>query len=270
VVAVGARVNNVGEGDRVVVECIQGCGECEACIQNNWIGCVDRKEVGVIRRDGGYAEFMVTPARFVHRIPSSLGLREATLCEPTAVVLKAIGRLRRIWGDASQPQLCAVVGGGPIGHLAARILSFEGHRVTVFDRDQRRLAWFTGSNIQTETDLRAIAKFPAIVEATGDPNALETVLHSSAPGATVLLLGLPYARREFSFETIVGYDKSVIGSVGSGKADFEAAIAILPRLDTTAFFHHVLPIEEFDNAWMAARSHDYLKVILKVDNEAPV
>ena len=87
IASVGSRVTALAPGDRVVVECIQGCGECEACRRGNPIGCVTRCEVGVIGRDGGSQEYMVTPARFVHKLPPELDPRAACLCEPTAVVL---------------------------------------------------------------------------------------------------------------------------------------------------------------------------------------
>jgi len=265
IAAMGTRVTELHEGDRVVVECIQGCGECPACQKGNWIGCVDRREVGVIGRDGGYAEYMITPARFVHRLPDSITLKEACLCEPLAVVLKGLRRLERAWGPSNEPRACAVIGGGPIGHLAARILSQRGHQVTVFDRNARRLEYFRGSDIRTDQDLYDLGAFDAIVEATGDPDALDAILHNSAAGSTILLLGLPYARRDFSFEAIVGYDKTVVGSVGSSAEDFNEAIATLPKMDTGALTKVVLPLAEFEQAWALARARTHLKVILCVN-----
>ena len=41
IAALGARVTDLAERDRVVVECIQGCGECPACACDNAIACVD-------------------------------------------------------------------------------------------------------------------------------------------------------------------------------------------------------------------------------------
>ena len=263
IAALGARVAEVQEGDRVVVECIQGCGECPPCRKGNWIGCVDRCEVGVIGRNGGYAEYMVTPVRFVHRLTEALSLRTACLCEPLAVVMKGLKRLERTWGPVTGPRMCAVVGGGPIGHLAARVLARRGHTVTVFDRNKKRLSYFNGCEIQTDQNLDDLARFDAIVEATGDPDALDTILTRSDAGTVILLLGLPYSRREFTFETIVGYDKTIVGSVGSTAKDFDAALATLPLIDTTKFAEKVLPLHEFKQAWNLSRTGAYLKVILQ-------
>ena len=264
VAAVGPRVENVTVGDRVVVECIQGCGECPACKRDNTIGCVNRREVGVIGCDGGYQQYMVTPSRFVHVLPEEVPLLPACVCEPAAVVLKGLKRLARA-SSATGPQDVAVVGAGPIGHLAARILQMRGHRATVFDRSPKRRALFDDSGITTADELADLSPFQSIIEATGDPGALEAILQESSPGATLLLLGLPYAHRSFSFETIVGYDKVVVGSVGSSAADFEEAISLIAKIDTSAFTERILPISDFEQAWKEARARAYLKVVLEVD-----
>jgi 2-desacetyl-2-hydroxyethyl bacteriochlorophyllide A dehydrogenase len=264
VAAAGAKVADLKAGDPVVVECIQGCGRCAACVSDNPIACADRRETGVMNRDGGYAQYVLAQARFVHRIPTTLGLKLASLCEPAAVVIKGLRRLSCAW-HGSTTQGCAVVGGGPIGNLAAQMLAHRGYPVTVLDRDPRRLEHFN-SSIRVSGDLGGLERFDAIVEATGDPDALETVLHASAAGTTILLLGLPYARREFSFESIVGYDKTVVGSVGSGPRDFEDAICMLPKLDTTAFLRSVVPFADFREAWEIARTPRFLKTILQVDS----
>jgi threonine dehydrogenase-like Zn-dependent dehydrogenase/GT2 family glycosyltransferase len=268
VAGVGARVSDLAEGDRVVVECIQGCGSCEACRRRNFIGCIERTEVGVIGLDGGYAEYMVTPARFVHQLPPDVTLRQACLCEPMAVVLKGLTRLSASWGQDAGCRKCAVVGAGTIGHLTARILRSRGHDVTVFDRDPGRLAYFDRSGIATSDGLSELANFEAVVEATGDPDALHSILHLSQAGSTLLLLGLPYAKREFSFETVVGFDKTVVGSVGSAAEHFEAALEMLPRLDVTPFLRQSFPLADFQHAWAAARSKRHLKVILSIDEDA--
>lgn len=265
VAAVGARVTDLGEGDRVVVECIQGCGACAPCTRGNWIGCVERQEVGVIRRDGGYGEYVVTSARFVHRVPAGVTLQDAALCEPLAVVLKGLRRLERAWGDATAQHHCAVVGAGPIGHLAARLLAHRGHQVAVFDRNPARLGHFGGSGIRVEPGLSDLAGFDAIVEATGNADALDAVLKRSQAGTALLLLGLPYGRRDFSFETIVGYDKTVVGSVGSSADDFDEALATLPKIDVKALTRKVVPLAEFRQAWNLARAGEHLKIMLAVD-----
>jgi 2-desacetyl-2-hydroxyethyl bacteriochlorophyllide A dehydrogenase len=267
VVAFGPNVSHLQEGDPVVVECIQSCGVCEACKRQNWIACQSRTELGVIGHNGGYSELVVVPGHFVHRLPADFDLRKASLCEPMAVVLKGIRRLERALQSASDSQRCAVVGAGPLGNLCAQTLALRGHQVTVFDRNPRRLEYLSDLKISSANDLNQLHKYDVLVEVTGDPDALDGILHNSPAGATILLLGLPYAHRQFTFEKIVAFDKTVVGSVGSSAKDFADAIALLPQLETTSFFEKVLPLSDFANAWELARSQKYLKVIFDVSGQ---
>jgi 2-desacetyl-2-hydroxyethyl bacteriochlorophyllide A dehydrogenase len=263
VVVVGPRVTGLSEGTRVVVECIQGCGECAACARDEAIRCAERREVGVIGQDGGYAEYVVTRARYVHAVPDGVSQAQAALAEPLAVVIKGLRRLgSQAAGDL--PRTCAVVGAGTIGHLAARVLSLRGHTVTVFDRERARLAML-GDGIAREQTLRELDRFDWIVEATGDQGILDTLLGGAATGATLLLLGLPYSHQSLSFESIVTFDRSIIGSVGSNAADFREALRTLPMIDASVFLGTRFPLTGFEEAWEKFRSKSALKVMLQPD-----
>ena len=263
IVNVGQNVSGLNEGDPVVVECIQSCGSCGECLSGNFIGCAERAELGVLRRNGAYAEYVVAPAKFVHKIPRAMDLRAATLCEPLAVILKGLRRvnLSPVAGNVAAKR-CAVLGSGPLGHMCALVLAHQGHDVTAFDRNPKRRELFEGTTIKTANDLSELHRFNVIVEITGDPEVLSRALHESPANATLLLLGLPYGERPFSFETVAAYDKTVIGSVGSTAEDFEDAIAVLPKLNLEPYFQCPMALEDFQAAWEKSKDGDVLKVIL--------
>lgn len=265
VVAVGASVRGLSEHDRVVVECIQSCGDCEECVRGNWIGCADRRELGVLRADGAYAQYVVVPYRFVHKVPDELDLARAALCEPLAVVLKGLDRVMRVRDSANGPLTCAVIGAGPLGRLCATVLAHQKHWVTVFDRDPARLTGFERLGIATSSHLKGLHRFELLAEVTGNPESLETVLEKSGAGSSILLFGLPYARKPFNFERVVAYDKTIVGSVGSSAREFREAIELIGQLDLTPYVEHILPLSRFADAWAVARSHECFKVLLKVD-----
>jgi 2-desacetyl-2-hydroxyethyl bacteriochlorophyllide A dehydrogenase len=265
VVSVGSNVNHLDVGDLVVVECIQSCGSCEACQRENWIACRQRTELGVIGRNGGYAEYVVVPGRYVHRLPPDFDLMKACLCEPLAVALKGLKRLRRTWRDRKIQRQVAVVGAGSLGHLCARVLDLWGHRVTVFDQNRKRLRYFNGCGIAVSDNLSGLGDFESLVEVTGNPDALDGILHQSPAGARILLLGLPYAHQQYTFENIVAYDKMLVGSVGSAAKHFDLAIELLPQIKTDVFMEKVLPLSRFKEAWEIAKNGKYLKIILKIN-----
>ncbi len=110
----------------------------------------------------------------------------------------------------------------------------------------------------------SVAVRPDLPVWPGDPDALDVILHQSPAGATILLLGLPSVRRQFSFEKIVAFDKTVVGSVGSSTKDFADAITLLPQPELTPFTEKILPFSDFQQAWNLARSKKYLKLILEI------
>jgi 2-desacetyl-2-hydroxyethyl bacteriochlorophyllide A dehydrogenase len=264
VVAIGPNVNHLEVGDGVVVECIQSCGTCEACRRENWIACRKRVELGVIGRNGGYAEYVLVPGRFVHRLPPASDLLAACLCEPLAVALKGLKRLRRTWRDRKVQRKVAVVGAGSLGHLCAQVLHLWGHQVMVFDRNPDRLGYFKDTEIEVSNNLSYLNNFENFIEVTGSPEALDAILNESPAGAKILLLGLPYAHQQYTFENIVAYDKMIVGSVGSAYKHFEIAIELLTQIDTRFFTEKKLPIAEYAQAWELARSQKHLKVILEI------
>lgn len=263
IAAVGPRVTNFKEGDRVVVECIQGCGECPECLRDEAIRCPDRREVGVLKQDGACAAYLVTRARYVHRIPDEVSLAQAALAEPLAVVNKALRRLRSAPSGNGKIKY-AVIGAGTIGHLAAVVLALNGNSVTVFDRDSKRLSLLNGA-VETSQSLGDLAHFDCIIEATGSQKILASLLQKSPTGSTLLLLGLPYSDQMFNFESIVEFDRTVIGSVGSNGSDFNDALETIGKIDTTPFVDAAFPLKEYDNAFIAARSKAHLKVMLRID-----
>ncbi len=269
VVTTGPNVNHLQEGDPVVVECIQSCGRCSECQRSNWIHCAERAELGVIGLNGGYSQYIVVPGRFVHPVPPDLDLRKASLCEPLAVILKALKRLGPSQGALQRFGRCAVVGGGSLGHLCAQVIDLRGIPVTVFDRDPGRRRYFDGSNIGTSDDLSRLSEFDLLVEVTGDPEALDAMLEKSAAGATILLLGLPYTQKQFTFESIVAYDKTVVGSVGSSSEEFDEAIKMLPKLELDEYERCILPLDQFREGWEKFRRREHLKVLLAVDPTLP-
>jgi threonine dehydrogenase-like Zn-dependent dehydrogenase len=149
------------------------------------------------------------------------------------------------------------------------VLKFWGHRVTIFDHNNERLGYFKDSGIRVSDNLSSLSEFENLVEVTGNPDALDAIFHQSPAGARILLLGLPYAHRGYTFENIVAYDKMLVGSVGSAAKHFDLAVELLPQIETDVFTEKVLPLSKFKEAWEITKSGKYLKTILKINDNPP-
>ncbi len=261
VASLGVNVTNVAEGDRVVIEPIQGCGTCSACAADDAIACTKRKEMGVFGMDGGYGPFLLTRSEYAQVVPDELDLLRACLCEPTAVVLKGLRRSEP-WSRSSREAL--IVGGGTIGFLAAILLRARGIEVTIAEKQATRRAHAVESRIAVSESLEGYRGQGFVVEATGNATVLAELLERVRPGTCVLALGLPYGRQPFSFESIVSADLTVVGSVGSGSRDFRAALEALASLSVQGLLKNTVPLKEYHRAWELTRAGSVPKVILEV------
>lgn len=236
-------------GDRVVGECILSRGDIS-----------HRKEVGVINHNGAYSKYVIVPGTAIHHVPQGLDLEVAAVSEPLAVVLRA---LRRVRSRLTPKTSIAIIGAGPIGNLAAQVLSLEGYKVNIFDKNPDRLKLIENRVDKTSTKIEGLGKFNLIIEATGSADALNLVLQQSTTDSTILLLGFPYANIDYNFEDIVGFEKVVVGSVGAESQDFRAALELLPKLDMTYFTKKILSLTDFEKAWELLRVGSDFKIILK-------
>ncbi|MEJ4044705.1 2,3-butanediol dehydrogenase [Erwinia sp. SLM-02] len=121
VVEVGSGVTKFKAGDRVVVEPILSCQECEACREGKYNLCGDLGFHGLSGGGGGFSSFTVVAEHMVHRMPDSLSYEQGALVEPAAVALHAVRMSKLKAGDKA-----VVFGAGPIGLLVIEALRAAG------------------------------------------------------------------------------------------------------------------------------------------------
>ena len=180
---VGKKVKGWKPGDLVVSTVRRPCGVCPQCKAGENDMCSSGKytERGIMRRHGFMAQYYVESPQFLNKIPKAI--RDfAVLLEPMSVVEKGIDHTyllqERLKGW--KPKLGMVLGGGPVGLLAAAVLRARGLRVVVVGREPA-------------TDLRAqIAKqfgaeylcvanktLPDVPKETGNPDIVIEATGSS-------------------------------------------------------------------------------------------
>lgn len=132
----GTEVGDWKPGDRVVAEPqSRACGSCYYCRQGR-IGMCPHKRSPGWGTDGGMAEYVLMPARLLHRIPEGLDFDTAALAEPLAVNVHAMTE-----NTSMEPgDVVVVMGAGPIGVLAALLAMECGARAVLLagaSRDER-------------------------------------------------------------------------------------------------------------------------------------
>lgn len=143
-----------------------------------------------------HAAHVVAKAAHCHRLPHSLTDEEAAFFHLLAIALQALRKTRLEVGEG-----CAVLGVGLVGQLALQVARIAGALPTVaVDREdgRLRLAKRLGADYAIQADsaakqIRTIDDLqggpPVVIEATGNPAALESACQIAAFGGRIALLG---------------------------------------------------------------------------------
>jgi propanol-preferring alcohol dehydrogenase len=136
VVAVGAGVKIVKEGDRVGVPWLySACGHCEHCLAA-WETVCGEAEFGGYTKNGGFAEYVLADPEYVAHIPAGLGAKEAA-----PIICAGITTYKGIKETGARPgEWIAISGAGGLGHLAVQYAKAMGLQVCAIDIDDGKLA----------------------------------------------------------------------------------------------------------------------------------
>ena len=135
VVAIGSDAGNVNIGDSGIIFPWIGCGNCEACIEENETLCEAPKYLGA-RLDGGYSDYIIVPDS---RYLVSYGDMDPAVAAPYACSgLTAYSALKKI-PKTSQNDWVIIIGAGGVG-INGILLSSSVHnaKVLVIDNDSSK------------------------------------------------------------------------------------------------------------------------------------
>jgi L-iditol 2-dehydrogenase len=214
-------------GTRVTFDSIVWCGDCGPCRAGRTNLCVIRQTFGVstsaFRRDGAMAEYVLVPARLLHRLPDSVSFDAGAMVEPAAVAMHAA----RISG-IEPGDLVVVAGAGLIGNLAMQAARTLGAgRVAIADivPERLELARRLGAEIVIDSsrgdpasDLEGATgrrTADVVLEAVGIQATIDLATALTRPGGSLTLIGNVKPRIEQDLQGIVSGELTVRGSSAS-------------------------------------------------------
>src|SRR6185436_7264689 len=153
-------------GRRVAGEINLACGRCETCQAGLGRHCPTRTVMGILGKQGCFADRVTLPTENLHALPDALDDLAACFVEPTAAAFEILEQV-----PLSARSRVVVLGDGKLGLLVAQVLATHGARVVLVGKHPRKLELARALALQTSAldDLPRKA-FDVVVEATGSPD----------------------------------------------------------------------------------------------------
>jgi threonine dehydrogenase-like Zn-dependent dehydrogenase len=245
-------------GKRVVGEINVVCGRCDLCLSGLSNHCRNRTVLGILNRDGAFAEYVRLPALNLHVVPDTVDDDAATFVEPLAAafqVTKQINLDGRKW--------VTVLGDGRLGLLVAQVLRDANCQVRVIGKHAEKLALCEKWSIRSRPleDIVPRHDQDVVVDCTGSAEGLTMAIQMVRPRGTVVLKTTTASGAPLNLAPVV-IDE--INIVGSRCGPFREAIRALAekRVDVASLIHRRMKLEQGVEAMALAGRPGVLKVIL--------
>ena len=178
-------------GQRIVGEINAACHrpDCYYCQQNMPTHCPNRTTLGIVNRDGAFAEYLTLPLENLHLVPDTVSDEEAVFVEPLAANFEILEQVHIKPTDS-----VVVLGDGKMGQLAAQVLALSGCEVMMVGKHEEKLALAEKRGVHTYVlddaerfTLEDGRRVDLVVECTGSAQGLDLALRLVRPRGTVIL-----------------------------------------------------------------------------------
>ena len=236
VVRVGTGVDQARIGTSVLLAPVTSCGECAMCRTGRENVCAKQRMLGNTI-DGGFAEYVVSPARDAFEIPPDVPAEEAcVIADALTTAFHAVTRRARVEAG----ETVVVVGCGGLGLNVVQVASLIGARVIAVDVDPRKLglARELGASLAIDAREGDAAKrvrsetsggADVAIEAIGNPKTQEQALASLRTGGRLVLLGFAAENMSLPGGRVTYREITVIGTLGCRPVDFPAVLDLVRR-----------------------------------------
>lgn len=247
------------EGKRVVGEINLGCGKCASCLKELQNHCPNRSVLGILNKDGAFADYLTLPTENLHIIPDSVSDEEAVFVEPLAAAFEMLEQV-----NVRPTDRVCVLGDGKLGLLVAQVLSLTGCDLVAAGRHKEKLSILEKRGIKSQLSSGMTGRgFDYVVECTGSVSGLGSAMSLVRPKGTIILKTTAANREAIDLNSLVIDEISL---VGSRCGPFAPAIRALEKrsVDVESLVSRIFPLEEGVEAFRYASEKGVLKVLLKM------
>lgn len=265
VVEVGKNVEGFAVGDRVVGECVIGCGSCILCKSGNFTNCPRAEHYG-LTFDGACAEYCRAIPSMLHKLPDNVSYQEGAMVEPFTIGYYALYTI----GGVDGGDTVLIFGAGPIGLSTLITAKGMGARaITVEPIDYRKelakkfgadevLDPYKNNLVEAVKDLTDGMGADVSFEASGSDDALKVIFEVTRNNGRIAIIGLNFNE---SIPVYLGniQKKGLIvkGTVGSPYV-WERALRFLSQIkpDLSLMNTHTFTLDEAEKAYELGRHRE--------------
>jgi threonine dehydrogenase-like Zn-dependent dehydrogenase len=254
-------------GKRVVGEINAAChrADCFYCQRNMPTHCPQRTTLGIVNRDGAFAEYLTLPTENLHLVPDNVSDEEAVFVEPLAANFEMLEQVHVRPTDS-----VVILGDGKMGQLAAQVVTLSGCEVMMVGKHEEKLGLVAKRGVRTYVldDARNFAlengrHVDMVVECTGSAQGLEMALR------LVRARGVIALKSTVAEKTLMHLAPIVIDEIrvqGSRCGPFAPALRVLSQklVDIHPLISAYYPLDEGLTAFKHAGQKGALKVLVRI------
>jgi len=247
-------------GKRVVAEINCVCGRCDMCTGGLRNHCRHRTVVGIVGRDGVFAEKVALPVRNLHEVPDAVSDEQAVFVEPLAAAMQLARQIR-----FDRAGKVIVLGDGSLGQLVARVLHRTCPSLLLVGKHAGKLERAEKVRIQTALvgDFVPRRDADVVVDATGSPDGLALACRTVRPRGTIALKSTYAGAAAVDLTPLVVDEITLVGSRCGPFPDALAALAA-GEVDVTNLITARRPLAEAPKVLDPAAWGEHVKVIFDV------
>jgi threonine dehydrogenase-like Zn-dependent dehydrogenase len=257
-------------GKRVVGEINVAChrSDCTFCRRGMPTHCPNRTTLGILNRNGAFADYLTLPIENLHLVPDTISDDEAVFVEPLAANFEMLEQLH-----IKPTDTIVVLGDGKMGQLAAQVLALTGCEVTMIGKHEEKLALAAQRGISTrllkdskgEQSIAPTSRVDLVVECTGSPQGLELAMRLVRPRGTIIQKSTVADKSTLHLAPIVIDEIRV---QGSRCGPFAPAIRALSqrRVDVRPLISAHYSLDDGLAAFEHAAQPGVLKVLVHIDS----
>lgn len=245
------------QGTRVVGEITCVCHRCMYCQLEIPHHCLNRSVLGILNRNGAFAEYLSLPEENLHLVPSSIRDDVAVFAEPTASAFRILEQI-----TISADDRVIVLGDGKLGQLITQVLWHNTKNVICVGKHRWKLGLLDDLQMRTAyVDDPLERGADVVVDATGSYEGFARALELVRPEGTIVL------KTTITHPTAIDMSLPVVNEVrivGSRCGPFRPALEALSMgtVEVQPMITDTFELGDAVDAFERAAAKDVMKVLL--------